>query len=175
MSDCLLLNADYRPISVYPLSLISWKDAIRLVYLDKVAIVEEYDDWVVRSQHSEMKVPAAVATKFYIDKARRTVAFSRKGVYQRDQYTCQYCGYHGTFDELTLDHVHPSSKGGKTSWDNVVTSCYSCNQKKGDRTDIKPKKVPRQPDFKDILKMVTYTTKASGNHPSWSKILESAV
>lgn len=171
MADCLMLNADYRPISLYPLSLITWKDAIRLSYLDKVQVVEYYDDWEVRSQHTSLKVPAVIATKHYINKATRQVAFSRRGIFQRDGYTCQYCGRGFAPEDLTLDHVIPSSKGGSTSWDNIVASCVPCNQKKGD-TLIKPLTPPRMPDYRTILRMIDYTNKRKIKHPSWEKLLE---
>lgn len=170
--DCLLLNADFRPLCLYPLSLISWKDAIRLVYQEKVSVVEFHEDWTVHSQYSEMKVPAVVASKFYVSKQRRNVAFSRRAVLQRDNFTCQYCMKPCMPDELTLDHVYPASKGGRTTWDNIVAACYKCNGDKGDKL-IKPKITPEAPGYDDLLRMLSAAPEGKQSqlfkHPTWKR------
>lgn len=122
----LVLNADYRPLSYYPLSLWSWQDAIKAVFLDRVNIVSEYDR-IVRSPSFEFRLPSVVSLKSYV-KPSRTPAFTRFNVFLRDRFTCQYCSDHR---DLTFDHVVPRSKGGQTRWDNVVTACSSCNLLKG--------------------------------------------
>ena len=122
----LVLNADYRPLSYYPLSLWSWQDAIKAVFLERVNIVSEYDR-VVRSPSFEFKLPSVVSLKTYV-RPSRTPAFTRFNVFLRDRFTCQYCGAH---DDLTFDHVTPRSKGGHTTWDNVVAACSPCNLAKG--------------------------------------------
>lgn len=122
----LVLNADYRPLSYYPLSLWSWQDAVKAVFLDRVNIVSLYDR-VVRSPTSELRLPSVVALKTYVKPARYP-AFTRFNVFLRDQFSCQYCG---DGDELTFDHLIPRSRGGQTTWDNVVTACASCNLAKG--------------------------------------------
>src|SRR5664280_2679514 len=86
----LVLNADYRPLSYYPLSLWSWQDAIKAVFLERVNILEEYDR-VVRSARFEMKLPSVVSLKTYIRPARHP-AFTRFNVFLRDRFECQYCG-----------------------------------------------------------------------------------
>ena len=125
----LVLNADFRPLSYYPLSLWSWQDAIKAVFMDRVNIVSEYDT-VVRSPSFNMKLPSVVSLKTYI-KPSRTPAFTRFNVFLRDRFSCQYCG---TRDELTFDHVVPRRAGGRTTWENVATACSPCNLKKGGRT-----------------------------------------
>lgn len=122
----LVLNADYRPLSYYPLSLWSWQDAIKAVFLDRVNIVSEYDR-VVRSPSFQFRLPSVVSLKTYV-KPSRTPAFTRFNVFLRDKFMCQYCG---SSEDLTFDHVTPRSKGGHTTWDNVVTACSPCNLKKG--------------------------------------------
>lgn len=124
----LVLNADFRPLSYYPLSLWSWQDTVKAVFLDRVNILHEYDR-VVRSPGFEMRLPSVVSLKTYIAPARRP-AFTRFNVFLRDRFTCQYCGDH---EELTFDHVIPRSRGGRTSWENVVTACAPCNLAKGMR------------------------------------------
>ena len=124
----LVLNADYQPLSYYPLSLWAWQDAIKAVFMDRVNIVCEYDT-VVRSPSFEMKLPSVVALKTYITH-ERAPAFTRFNVFLRDRFSCQYCG---SGSDLTFDHVIPRSKGGRTTWQNVVTACAPCNLRKGGR------------------------------------------
>ena len=124
----LVLNADYRPLSYYPLSLWSWQDSIKSVFLDRVSIVNYYDK-IIRSPSFSMKLPSVIALKSYV-KPISNPNFTRFNVFLRDKFSCQYCGSN---KELTFDHLLPRSKGGKTDWDNVVTACSSCNVKKGGR------------------------------------------
>ncbi|HEX2863126.1 MAG TPA: HNH endonuclease, partial [Deinococcales bacterium] len=78
-------------------------------------------------------VPSVVRLKRYVRRpARYQVAFNRRNVFRRDAHTCQYCGRTG--GDMTLDHVVPRSRGGRNSWDNIVTACRECNSRKRDRT-----------------------------------------
>lgn len=145
----LVLNADYRPLSYYPLSIWCWQDAIKAVFLDRVNIVSEYDK-TVRSPSFEMRLPSVVSLKTYV-KPSRQPAFTRFNVFLRDRFTCQYCGAR---DDLTFDHVVPRSKGGQTTWDNVVAACSPCNLKKGDRlpreVEMWPLQAPFTPTLQDL-------------------------
>jgi len=125
----LVLNADYRPLSYYPLSIWCWQDAIKAVFLDRVNIVSEYDS-VVRSPSFEMKLPSVVSLKSYIKPARYP-AFTRFNVFLRDRFSCQYCA---VGQDLTFDHLIPRSRGGRTTWDNVVTACAPCNLRKSNKS-----------------------------------------
>ncbi|MEM7169900.1 MAG: HNH endonuclease [Pseudomonadota bacterium] len=127
----LVLNADFRPLSYFPLSLWSWQDSIKAVFLDRVNIVSEYDSYV-HSPSMEMKLPSVIALKEYIQMDRRP-AFTRFNVFLRDTFLCQYCGSGFSAEELTFDHIIPRSRGGRTTWTNVVTACQSCNLMKGSR------------------------------------------
>ena len=98
----LVLNADYRPLCYYPLSLWSWQDAIKAAWLDRVQIIAEYDD-IVRSPSTEIRIPSVVVLKDYV-KPRNTVAFTRFNLFLRDEFSCQYCGSLG---DLTFDHIVP--------------------------------------------------------------------
>lgn len=131
-SPVLVLNADYRPLSYFPLSLWSWQDAIKAVWLGRVNVVSEYDR-VIRSPTHTIRVPSVISLKEYAPTARRP-AFTRFNVFLRDQFTCQYCGQHFSAHDLTFDHVVPRSRGGKTSWLNVVAACGTCNLAKANRT-----------------------------------------
>lgn len=139
----LVLNADFRPLSYFPLSLWSWQDAIKAVFLDRVEIVSRYEV-VVRSPSFEMALPSVISLKQYVKPARHP-AFTRFNVFLRDRFQCQYCGAH---EDLTFDHVVPRSKGGRTTWDNVVTACARCNLKKSDKLPGQIKMFPRQKPYR---------------------------
>ena len=135
----LVLNADFRPLSYYPLSLWSWQDAIKAVFLERVNIVEEYDH-AVHSPSIEMKLPSVVSLKTYV-KPSTNPAFTRFNVFLRDRFSCQYCG---SRDDLTFDHLLPRSRGGHTTWINVVAACSACNLRKGNMTPAEAKMWPSQ-------------------------------
>jgi len=135
----LVLNADFRPLSYFPLSLWCWQDTLKAVFLDRVDVVAEYDR-VVKSPSFEMKLPSVVSLKSYVNHAR-SPAFTRFNVFLRDSFECQYCGS-GERDALTFDHVVPRSKGGKTTWTNIVAACAPCNLKKGGRMPAEARMFP---------------------------------
>ena len=125
----LVLNADYTPLSYYPLSLWPWQTAIKAVFLERVDIVASYDR-EVHSPSLDMKIPSVIALRQYV-RPSEFPAFTRFNLFLRDRFVCQYCGdpHH-----LTFDHVVPRRLGGKTTWENVATACAPCNMRKGGRT-----------------------------------------
>ena len=125
----LVLNADYRPLSYYPLSLWPWQEVIKAVFLERVDVISNYDH-VVRSPSFEMQLPSVVALKNYVAQDRPP-AFTRFNLFLRDAFICQYCG---SPEDLTFDHITPRSRGGRTTWENIVTACAPCNLAKGGRT-----------------------------------------
>jgi len=147
----LVLNADFRPLSYYPLSLWSWQDAIKAVFLERVNVVSNYER-VVHSPSFAMALPSVVSLKDYIKPVQHT-AFTRFNVFLRDRFRCQYCG---AGDNLTFDHLVPRSKGGRTTWDNVVTACAPCNLRKSNRLceeiNMHPRQKPYQPTIFDLHK-----------------------
>jgi len=146
-SPALVLNADYRPLSYYPLSLWPWQDVVKAVFLERVNIVAEYDR-EVRSPSWRMRLPSVISLKAYAPTMRRP-AFTRFNVFLRDGFRCQYCGTRSRSEDLTFDHLVPRSLGGGTSWTNVVTACAGCNLAKGNRTaaasGLHPLNPPRMP------------------------------
>ena len=145
----LVLNADYRPLSYYPLSTINWQDAIKAVFLERVNIVECYSRYV-HSPGFKLRLPSVVALKEYISPLKQKPAFSRFNVFLRDEFTCQYTGQKLPASELTFDHLIPRSRGGKTTWENIVTASQSANLKKGNmlpkECGMHPLTKPKQPD-----------------------------
>jgi 5-methylcytosine-specific restriction endonuclease McrA len=126
----LVLNADYTPLSYYPLSLWPWQTAIKAAFLERVDIIAEYDREIA-SPSCRMKLPSVIALRQYVRPASHP-AFTRFNLFLRDRFTCQYCSVPG--GELTFDHVIPRAYGGRTTWENVTTACAPCNLKKGGRT-----------------------------------------
>lgn len=172
LCPALILNADFRPLSYFPLSLLSWQDAIRAIVRESVVVVSEYER-VVRSPTQEFKLPSVLALKEYVH-VRPMPAFTRFNVFLRDQWECQYCGDGFRTQELTFDHVIPRSRGGRTTWDNIVTACQECNLAKGDKMPhdcgMFPTTLPRQPTI--------YELQANGRrfpphflHESWGDFL----
>lgn len=143
----LVLNADFRPLSYFPLSIWSWQDSVKAVFLDRVSVLNEYET-EVHSPRLTMRLPSVIALRDYIPAARRP-AFTRFNVFLRDRFECQYCGDWRATHDLTFDHVIPRSRGGRTTWDNVVTACGPCNLRKGSNLPrecaMAPRRWPRQP------------------------------
>ena len=171
-SPTLVLNADYQPLSYFPLSLWSWQDTIKAVFLDRVNIVSEYDE-VIRSPGFYMKLPSVISLKEYI-KSQKSPVFSRFNVFLRDKFSCQYCGALKQSHDLTFDHVIPRSQGGKTNWTNVVAACRPCNFKKGNKNtkeiNMFPLIKPLQPTSQ-LLKNNGKNFPPNFLHESWRDFL----
>lgn len=142
----LVLNADYRPLSYYPLSLWSWQEAVKSVFLDRVNIVQVYDR-TVSSPSFHMNLPSVVALKNYVNPARYP-AFTRFNLFLRDKFMCQYCS---DTNDLTFDHLIPRSKGGLTRWDNVVAACAPCNLRKANKFPEDANMHPMQKPFRPTV------------------------
>lgn len=121
----LVLNASYEPINVC-----AARRAIVLV-LKGVAITEEINGHVLHSTRLAMRIPSVIRLLEYRRIPHQTRALSRKNILMRDRNTCQYCGTVLPSTELTLDHVVPRSRGGVSTWENLVACCYDCNHRKG--------------------------------------------
>ncbi len=145
----LVLNADFRPLSYFPLSLWSWQDTVKAVFMERVDVVQNYDV-EIRSPRLRMRLPSVVSLKTYV-KPSRQPAFTRFNVFLRDRFQCQYCGSH---EDLTFDHLIPRSRGGQTTWENVLTACSPCNLRKADRSlrdvGMRPHHMPWRPSVHDL-------------------------
>lgn len=145
----LVLNADFRPLSYYPLSLWNWQDAIKAVCLDRVNVISNYET-KVHSPSFEMALPSVVALREYI-KPQTHPAFTRFNLFLRDRFVCQYCG---SGEDLTFDHLIPRSRGGRTTWQNVITACSPCNLRKANKLageiGMHPRQLPYQPSVFDL-------------------------
>jgi hypothetical protein len=138
--DCLVLNADYSPIGI-----IDWKKAMVWSFrytnsrYSGIEIIEYYSNDYVIGANSKEKIPAVVKTTKFFKINNHSVNFSRKNLFIRDNYTCQYCGDQLPANQLTYDHIIPKSKWQyknqpATSWTNIVTACFRCNSRKGNKT-----------------------------------------
>ncbi|MDX2303017.1 MAG: HNH endonuclease [Microscillaceae bacterium] len=122
----LILNQDYRALTVC-----SVQKAFILVYLNKAELIAEASNLKLRTVTSTYPMPSIIRLYRYVNLPYKGVMLSRQNIFKRDGGKCQYCG---STKDLTLDHVIPRSKGGRSTWDNLVTACKHCNSKKGDYT-----------------------------------------
>ena len=136
----LVLNADFRPLSYFPLSLWSWQEAVKAVVADRVNVIAAYNRHI-HSPSCAMPLPSVISLKEFVP-ANRKPAFTRFNLFLRDHFTCQYCGQHFPTHDLTFDHVIPRSKGGPTTWENVVTACAPCNLRKASHLPHEVKMFP---------------------------------
>jgi 5-methylcytosine-specific restriction endonuclease McrA len=136
----LVLNQDYSALSVC-----SAPKAFLLVYLDKAELVSHASDQYLRTVDANYPMPTVIRLNRYVQVPYKGVMMTRQNIFKRDQHRCVYCGTH---EDLTLDHVIPRSRGGRSSWDNLTTACKRCNAKKGDFMPEEAKMPMRQRPFK---------------------------
>jgi 5-methylcytosine-specific restriction endonuclease McrA len=148
----LLLNAWMQPHEV-----IGWQQSIVLLVTEKIDVLESYDA-EIRSPSVTFKLPAVARLRKEFSPHKHGVKFSRLNIYTRDQFACAYCGKKKAIKDLNYDHVLPRCKGGRTTWENVITACPPCNRRKGNRTPeqarmpllfkpYRPKVLPMTPPF----------------------------
>ncbi|MBY0469654.1 HNH endonuclease [bacterium] len=132
MAHALVLNASFEPLHI-----VTWQRAMQLLFQGKVEVIEESEQ-EVRTVRLTIKVPAVLRLLSYVPLKRKKqiVRFSRANIFLRDNNICQYCGERFSKTHLTLDHVIPIVQGGKKCWENIVTACKACNQRKGGRTPV---------------------------------------
>lgn len=159
-----------QPLSVIPLSIITWQNCMKLLYLDKIKVLHHYDNWAVHSQKTAWPVPAVAITNEYFD-FKKQIRYSKANVYLRDLYQCQYCGDTFAQNQLTIDHVVPRCLGGKTEWTNVVAACRDCNAEKADEQIMSPMRDPFKPDAHSMMYAMRNES-VHLKHPSWGEYLE---
>ncbi|TFJ84421.1 hypothetical protein NSK_004406 [Nannochloropsis salina CCMP1776] len=176
----LVLNTDAQPLSYLPLSIIRWQEAIKAIFLERVTVLAYYDSYI-QSTAGPWQLPSVVCLKQYQKGCReRPPPLNRRNIYIRDRYSCAYCSQRLSAHDLTLDHVMPRSKGGKGSWDNLVTCCRQCNRRKGKRTVKELKEIgmvllnpPRKPKMSELQRQARLYRTAAGvfPHESWETYL----
>lgn len=143
--NALLLDSGYLPIQV-----LDWKKAMTLYFTGRAEVVELHENIHVQSTHKKFPLPKVLRLVESF-KAITRVKFNRYNVFLRDKFQCQYCEIKFTQNELSLDHVLPRSRGGKSDWSNIVTSCNPCNNKKADKTPkearMNLKRAPYEPSW----------------------------
>jgi len=188
MSDVLVLNKSF-----YAIQITDWRRALSLVYLDNAHVVDEdyrtynFQDWkelsadikkdpagFITTPSFEILIPDVIALKTFNSLPKSEVKFTRRNIYEHYSYKCAYCGEKFNTSDLNLEHVIPRSRGGKTDWSNVVTSCIPCNLKKGDRlpqeADMKLLIVPTKPKWTGVAAVVfrpSYKIKTS-----WQRFID---
>lgn len=174
MNQVLVLNKSWLPITV-----VSIQKAIQLLYRGHARAVDtqEYyvstwDEWVskyaistkdsveepenyIRTSSLHVRKPLVITLSTFNGFPKKSIAYSRRALYRRDNNTCQYCGTKLGLNNLTIDHVVPVSKGGKTSWDNCVIACRPCNSRKGNNllymTNMRLLAEPKPPTWKEYF------------------------
>jgi len=180
----LVLNRNWQPVNVATVAralVLLWNESARVV---DPADYQQYDwdDWAafqpavdepcVRSVHLRIRVPEVVTLRDFDRLPAAAVTFSRRNIFKRDHFTCQYCGKQPGVNELTLDHVKPRSQGGESRWDNCVLACVDCNHRKADRTPqqarMRLRRAPVQPKWNPLYAAHEVRIK------SWSKFISEA-
>ena len=161
-NSVLVLNQNYEPLSVC-----SVRRAMLLIMRGKAEAVEKLEA-VVRSVSQEFAVPSVVRLERYIYAPRRRVVLSKRNVLKRDRNQCQYCGRHD--GKLTIDHVVPRTRGGPSTWENMVCACSACNNKKGERrpeqVGMKLRRTPKRPNNVSFLRNLM-----GAGHQRWKPYL----
>jgi 5-methylcytosine-specific restriction endonuclease McrA len=146
----LKLDSSFKPIEI-----ISWEEAFLLTWLNKAWAAEYSDHWV-HSAKETFQIPSVIVLFKYIEEKFFTLPCTRKNIMIRDENHCQYCRQRFRETDLTIDHVIPRSKGGKTIWTNVVMACKPCNQQKKDllleNSSLTLMRRPQKPSYRSIIK-----------------------
>lgn len=150
--DVLVLNSDYEPLNIC-----NMRRAVNLVFLGKVDVLHE-NSFVLHSARSYVRSPSVVRLRNHVKRPMPQLKLSRRSIFARDNYTCQYCGHRGA--DLTVDHVVPRRVGGPTSWDNLVCCCKKCNTRKSDKTlaqvGFALRASPRRPKYVPFISLTKF-------------------
>ncbi len=154
--DVLVLNSDYEPLNVC-----NMRRAMAMVYLGKVEVLHN-DSRVFRTVSAAYHSPSVIRLRRHIRRPRPQLRLSRRSIFARDDYSCQYCGHRGS--DLTVDHIIPKRLGGPTTWENLACCCKKCNTKKGDKTlaqvHFTLRKMPRKPKYVPFISLTKFISGA---------------
>ena len=152
-TEVLVLNSDYEPLNVCNV-----RRAIVMVYLGKADILHADEEHRAALVEGNIVTPSVVKLRNHVKRPLPELKLSRRTVFARDNYTCQYCG--STSKDLTIDHVIPKRAGGGASWENLVTCCRKCNMKKSDKlahqVGMKLASPPRRPKYTPYISLTKY-------------------
>lgn len=180
----LVLNRNWQPVGVASVarSLIKlWNGAARVIDPESYQLYT-WSDWArlqpaegelfIETVRFRLRVPEVISLTDYDRVPTNSVTFSRRNVFKRDRFTCQYCGIQPGSEELTIDHVIPRSQGGATTWENCVLACVECNSRKADRTPDEARMPLRHPPKRPKWKPL-YATRGV-RIDSWSRFISEA-
>lgn len=163
MARTLVLDQGYQPLRI-----VSWQRAVTMLFEGKVEVIEEYDE-DIRSVSITIKMPAVVRLLRAIRGRKKAVKFSRINVMTRDGFRCQYCGRKLPMSKLNYDHVIPRAQGGKTVWENIVTACYPCNERKGNMSPVQARmRLRRKPVKPKSLPIVAFRLSTESMPDAWA-------
>lgn len=164
-SEVLVLNSDFEPLNVC-----NARRALVMVILGKAEVLHHRPE-PIRTVDATLAAPSVVKLRYHVKRPVPELKLSRRTIFARDRYTCQYCG--ATVKDLTVDHVIPRRHGGSTSWDNLVTACRRCNMKKGDKllhqTNMQLIRQPRRPRYTPYISLTKYV--AGRQNEAWRDYL----
>ena len=151
-TSVVILDAGYEFVGV-----VSWQRAMTLLLTGKIEIVKR-SERIIHTVSNEYIVPAVARLLRTVKRVyKAAVAWSRRNLFSRDGWICGYCGIQ-SFSGMTIDHILPVSRGGKTTWENTITSCKSCNDKKGNRlpeeAGLTLRMKPKRPNIKDFCSVI---------------------
>lgn len=180
----LVLNRNWQPINVATVArslIMLWNESARIVdpidyqlydWTDWTTLVPDQDEPFIQAVSRRIRVPEVIALTQFDRMPTQKVTFSRRNVFKRDKYTCQYCGKQPGTHELTIDHVVPRAQGGQSTWENCVLACIDCNSVKADRTPAQARmrllNTPVRPAWKPV-----YADRID-RADSWSKFISDA-
>ncbi len=165
MEEVLVLNHNYQPLNITNV-----RRALGMLCLGKAHTVET-DSKVFRAERLSIRMPTVVRLNYHVRRPTPSLRVSRKSIFARDRYTCQYCGRRNT--ALTIDHVIPRERGGGTDWTNLVCCCTRCNNRKGNRTPEEVGMGLVRPPFRPkFIPYISYTKfVAAAQKPAWRPYL----
>jgi 5-methylcytosine-specific restriction endonuclease McrA len=177
----LVLNRNWQPVNVATVAralVLLWNESARVVdpadyrlytWADWSELRPREDEQFIQAVRLRLRVPEVIVLADYDRLPTAAVSFSRRNVFKRDHWACQYCGRQPGGEELTIDHVIPRSQGGTSTWENCVLACIACNKRKADRmphqAGMRLRKVPVRPTWKPIY------ARDSVRIESWSKFI----